>query len=107
MLKISLPDSSNGFVPITLGGESYIFDFQYNSLDKVYRLSIYYQDKLIIGSLDLKVGVVLTGKYDLPEFNHGELFLTELRATEDPPNRHNIGIGKPYELIYVSNEELL
>ena len=106
MLKISIPDSADTASPVSLGGETYDFRFNYNTVDQVYRLDIYQLGTLVISSLDLKTGSYITGKYDIPAFNHGELFVARIRYTPEDPNRNNIGIGKPYELIYVSNEEI-
>lgn len=106
MLSISIPDSAYSSSPVSLGGELYDFRFNYNDVDSVYRLDIYYQQKLMVGSIDLKLGSLLTDKYNLPDFSHGELFLAKVKATEEPPTRDNIGIGKAYELIYTDNEEL-
>jgi len=106
MLKIAIPDAADADIRPTLGGESYLFSFNYNTVDQVYRLDIYQDEALVIGSLDLKTGSYITGKYDIPAFNHGELFIARLRYTPEDPHRNNIGIGKPYELIYVSNEEI-
>lgn len=106
MLSISMPDSADSTSPVTLGGEVYDFDFNFNSVDKVFRLDIYYRQKLIIGSIDLKLGSLLTDKYNLEDFSHGELFLAKTKETDLPPNRDNIGVDKSYELIYVTNEEL-
>lgn len=106
MLSISIPDASNSSSPVSLGGEIYDFRFNFNSVDKIYRLDIYYRQKLIVGSLDLKLGALLTDKYNLTDFAHGELFLAKTKATELPPNRDNVGVDKSYELIYVTNAEL-
>lgn len=106
MLKISVPDSAYSTQDVTLGGETYRFDFSYNSVDEVYRLDIYYQGDIMLAGIDLREGSILTGKYDLPNFDHGELFLAKLKASNQHPTRENIGTNKTYELIYVSNEEL-
>jgi len=106
MLSISIPDASNSSSPVSLGGEIYDFRFNFNDIDSVYRLDIYFQQKLIVGSIDLKTGSLLTDKYNLPDFSHGELFLAKVKATELPPSRNNVGVNKDYELIYVTNEEL-
>lgn len=105
MLSITIPDSSYSPTPVTLGGELYNFVYTYNDIEETFALDIYYQNKLMIGSLSLKEGSIITKKYDLPDFSHGELFLAKVKATDRPPTRDNVGIGKSYELIYVSNTE--
>lgn len=106
MIIVSTPDASNSSSFVTLGGELYTIRYNFNGVDKVWRIDLYYQNKLIIASLDLKLGTLITGKYDLPEFDHGELFLAKVKATAEPPIRDNVGVGRAYELIYVTNKEL-
>ena len=106
MLSIAVTDSADSSAPITLGGELYDFRFNFNSLDEVYRLDIYHQQKLVIGSLDLKLGALITDKHNLPDFDHGELFLAQVKSNAVSPTRDNVGVGKSYELIYVTNDEL-
>lgn len=106
MLRLPVPDSSNATVPITLGGMLYDFVFELNAIDKVLRMSIYYQSRLIIGSLDLKTGALLLKKHALPDFDHGDLLLFRVKKTSQPPTKGNIGIDREYELLYLTTEDL-
>lgn len=106
MLRLPVPDSSNATVPITLGGKLYDFVFELNTIDRVFRVNIYYQGALIIGSVDLKLGSILLKKHVIPDFDHGDLFLFKVKKTIHPPTKGNIGIDKDYELLYLTNEDL-
>ena len=106
-LKISIPDSSNATSDISLGGINYTFGFYYNSRDQRYRIDIYEGTTPVIIGLKVVENTILTYKYDLPDFDHGELVVFQFKDTSAPVGRDNFGIDKAYELIYFTNEELL
>jgi hypothetical protein len=105
-LSINIPDSPFASFEVPLGGQTYNFDITYNTRDSRYRLDIYQNSEVIILGLKLVENADLLGKYNLPAFNHGGLFVVSNYKTDEPVGRDNIGTGKAYELIYVSNEEL-
>lgn len=105
-LKINIPDSSNAVPKVSLGGITYDFHFYTNRIDGKYHLDIYLDGVLLQGSLKLLENVFILQKYVIPDFSHGDLFLAKLKDTSELPGRDNIGVGKPYELIYFTNEEL-
>ena len=106
MLTIAIPDSADTSSQVSLGGELYDFRFSYNDIDRVYRLAIYKLQKKVITSIDLKTGALLLQKHTLPDFDHGDLFLAKVKARKVPPERDNVGVGKDYELVYMTNTEL-
>ena len=105
-LFINIPDSANSEQLVTLGGLEYTFQSTFNSRDQRYRLSISQRGAVIIDNMKLMEGITLTGKYDLPLFDHGELFVIKAESTEDPIGRNNVGFNKPYELLYLTRSEL-
>lgn len=105
MRRISVPDSANTETPVSLGGESYSFKFSFNSTNDKYYLDIIYQGVTIISGLKLIPNVYLLKKYALSNFSHGDLIVVNMNNTPDDVGRDNLGIGKPYELFYISNEE--
>jgi hypothetical protein len=102
-VKINIPDLAESETTVSLSGEKYVFRYHFSSLEQTYYLDIYYQDILVIAGLKLLAGVVITGKYDLPLFDNGFLLVAKLKETSEKTNRNNIGIGKAYELIYITN----
>ena len=106
MLILPIPDSANSEVEVTLGGESYVFKYSFNNVDSTYRLDIYYRNQALILGINLREGVPLLSKYTFSELDHGELFVSKVENTGRPPTRDNIGLDKPYELVYVSYEEM-
>lgn len=109
MLKIPVPDSANATTKVSLAGTTYDFKFEYfepPGVQGAYYLTILLNGVIIISGLKLLENVALLKKYDIPEFDHGELIVLKLKDTTDPVGRNNIGFGKPYELIYISDNEL-
>jgi len=106
MLTIPLPDSSNPNVIVTLGGITYVFKYAFNSLDKLYRLTLSTNGVVFIHGLELIEGVPLLQKYNFAEFDHGELFVGKMEATSELPGRDNLGLGKPFELTYIAHTEM-
>lgn len=102
IVKIDVPDLSEPLVEVTLSGKSYLFRFHYSNVEDRYYLDISYKNVPVVSGLKL-LEAALTLKQDLPEFKEGNLFLVPLQSTTEPPSRNNIGVGKPYELIYIPN----
>ena len=105
-LFINVPDSANAEQEVSLGGINYNFKFSYNSRDQRYRLSIYLGTESLVDGLKLIENNSITGKYDLVNFDHGELFLVRIEDTSKEASRDNIGFDKPYRLTYYTNDEL-
>lgn len=105
-LNISVPDSANTSQTVTLGGLDYIFTFSYNSRDERYRLSISLNGVSVVRGLKLIESTSPTFKYDLVDFDHGQLALVAQENTSKEAGRYNIGLSRAYNLIYLTNEEL-
>jgi hypothetical protein len=106
-LKINVPDSANAESFVSLGGFNYKLFFNFNSSDQRYRIDISLNDKPVITGLKVVEDTPLIRKYNLPDFDHGELYVLKLKDTDEPVGRNNFGIDKAYELIYVANSELI
>lgn len=106
MISIEVPDYSNTPTTVSLGGRDYTFYFRYNSITQRYYLDIYFGRKPIIFDLKLVEFVRLLYKYDLPDFNHGDLQVIRVNRTEEKATFGNIGFDKDYRFLYIPNEEL-
>lgn len=105
-VSIPVPDYPNTQQTITLGGQTYDFLLQFNTRDSRWRLTIMLDEELVVAGIKLVENRRLLSRYILEDFNHGDLFCMRRKSTSDPVGRNNLGIGKEYELLYFSNEEL-
>lgn len=110
MVRLQIPQISYSRFDVTLSGDRFLFDFSFNSRDGDYGrwyLDIYNSDEeLIVGSLKLLEDTSPTVHLDLSEFNLGFLQVTQLDDDELPASRNNLGVGKSYDLQYVTFSEL-
>jgi hypothetical protein len=105
-LFINVPDSANAEQLTPLGGINYNLKFTYNTRDKRYRLAVYLDTELVIGGLKLMENSSPTGKYNIVNFDHGELALIRFEVTSENAGRSNIGFEKAYRLVYLTNNEV-
>lgn len=109
-LKIPVPDSAWSEISVTLGGQAYDITFRFNDRDieeKHWRMDIYQDNTPVLLGIRISPYIPLLSRYRLDLFDHGELICVRMFKGEDKLTRNNFGIGKTYELVYYSNEELL
>ena len=105
-VSITIPDSSNFNMEVTLSGETYNFRLHFNGVIGRYLLDIARQEVSIIEGLLMIEGTSPTLKYDLPLLSSGELMVVQMKKDSQGCGRDNFGNGKSYELVYVTNEEI-
>ena len=105
-LNIEVPESANSSQYVNLGGYKYLIEYAYNNRDDSMRMSIYLDNIPVITGIKIMQNQRLLYRYNLTEFNHGDIVCYKNKTTPINPTLGNIGIGKDYELIYFSNEEL-
>ena len=96
-----MPLGADDEIVLSFGGYKYSFHLTYNTTNLRYYLDISRNEKRIISGLKLVENVNISGKYDLPDFDHGFISVIKANATDDMATRDNIGVGKPYSLLYV------
>ena len=105
-LKINIPNTSWSEQSVSLGGIEYQFVFSFNGRDERWRLSILRQGTSVKAGVKLMENQLLLNRYTLTDFDHGDLFCVRLKKDNLPVGRENLGFGKPYEIVYFTNEEL-
>lgn len=105
-VTIGTPVSASATQTIALGGKTYEFVYSLNSRDNRVRLDISFDDSPIITGVKLMENESLLQRYDLVEFSHGDLFCIRVLKTDEEVTLENLGIGKPYELMYLTNDEI-
>lgn len=92
---------------IVLNGLNYVFSYKFNSRDERWRLSIYRNDEAIVESIKILENQFLLGQYILDGFEGDILCFRSLESTDKPVTLGTLGIGKDYELIYYTLQDLL
>ena len=105
-LSISVPTSPSERSIITLAGVEYEFLFNYNTRDSRWRLSIRIGNTQLVSGIKRVESQDLLGRYLLDGFSHGNLYCIRFKEDGLPVGRNNFGIGKAYELIYSTNQEI-
>lgn len=106
-LKINVPDSGWSEQNISLNGVTYRFEFHFNGRDERWRMDIYLEDTPVIKGIKIMENQSLLGRYNLEDFDHGDIFCFRMEEDGNPVGRDNLGISKPYQLVYYSNDEIL
>ena len=107
MLSIPVPDIANSTQDVILSGVQYEIRLTFNTRDNRWRMTILEEDTSLISGLAILESQSLLARYQLDSFNHGDLLCLRLREDELPVGRDNFGDGKPYGLIYLTNEEII
>lgn len=107
MLRLNVPEAAFAQQEVSLGGLTYKIVYKYNDWDERWRLDIYLGEALVIAGVKIMENTSLLGfRYSLADFTHGDLQCLKMLDDGQEVGRNNLGIGKAYELVYFSNEEL-
>ena len=106
MLLIPVPEVSNATLNLQLGGLEYTFIYSYNERDARWRFDLYLQDTPVITGVKIVESQFFFSKYILSGFDHGDIACIRTGSSKDAASRDNVGIGKNYELVYFTNEEI-
>ena len=106
-VSIDVPSHPYSFIKTNLSGFAYELIITENSRSGRLSMAIVSNNEIIIRNVTLiEGGEALLQNYRLPGFDHGDLFCVRINKTKDPIKLGNIGVGKDYELVYMTNEEL-
>lgn len=105
-ISIDIPDASWSEQNVPIDGVDYRFEFTFNSRDSLWSLSVFDGEFPVIVGNRLLVSADLFNGYVLDNFEGGTLSLMRVSNDGLPVGRDNLGIGKPYQLIYFSGGEL-
>jgi hypothetical protein len=106
-LRIPIPKVSYATNVVPLGGQSYGFTFRFNERSGRWKLDISTVAGTVIrNGITLIEDASLTSHLYLQRFWHGILYVGQINEGTEPAGRDNIGLGKQYELLYFSHEEL-
>lgn len=107
ILRIPVPKVSFATNSVSLGGQSYNFTFRFNERSNRWKLDISTAEgEVVRNGLTLIEGVFPLSHLYTPNFLHGVLSVQQTKDGTEPAGRDNLGIGKQYELLYFSVDEL-
>lgn len=108
MIVINVPDAPWSEVRTTLSGIPYLIIFRFSTTDERWRMDLYKYDgtPILTGNKILEGSPSLLGGHILDDFPDGDIYLLRQQNDGLPCGRHNLGIGKPYELVYAEHREL-
>lgn len=97
------PESYDDDLKVTLNGESYVLNIWFSDSTSSYNLTIKQGEEVLIENLRLTQDTPVTFKHDIVGFE-GNIALVQTAATPEPPGKDNVGIGKPYTILYISED---
>jgi hypothetical protein len=106
MLFVPVPEISWSDIKLQLGGLEYTFTWSFNGRDLRWRFDLYLGEEPVITGVKIVESQSLLERYQLPEFDHGDLYCVRVGASFDDVGRDNLGFGKNYQIVYLTNEEL-
>ena len=103
---INIPEQASAKHRLALGANSYVIVFRFNSKDKAWYFDLYSDSNALIkGGVKVMPDQSLLLRYLLDEFD-GDIVCQRVNNTVEELGRNNLGIGKDYELVYFSQEEI-
>ena len=103
---INIPDSDWSSQTVTLGNKIYTLELKYKSRTQRWYLSLYDNNKaLLLSEKKLVSNMFLTEPYALDSFTGG-LIVEKAFGDKEYPSRDNLGLGKAFELKYLSADEV-
>lgn len=105
-LKLPVPDQAWSRQEVSLGGLDYTLIYSYNTRDERWRFDIYLEEVPVILGVKIMENQFFLENHILSNFNHGDIACIKVQDDGLPVGRNNLGQGKPYELVYFTNEEV-
>lgn len=108
MLAIPTPEEAYSSVKVALNGVSYTFEYNFNFYSNMWFLDIYLNDSPVILNQALLNQTIISYRQHMKNLDHGYLTIgcRENYIKQDVVGFRELGIGKPFTLFYVSNEEV-
>lgn len=104
---IKIPDAPESTQILSLGGQEYIIKLTFNTADKHWRVSLLTLDnEEIISGLKIMPNQNLTWRYKyIGGMPTGNLYCMRYKNDFSDVGRDNLGLGKTYQLIYLTEQE--
>ncbi len=104
--NILVPDTDWSSQVITLGGTTFVLELKYKERTQRWYMSLFSSDGVkLLSEKKIVDGQTMTGLYDLPGM-YGGIFCERAYGLEVYPTRQTLGIGKEFNLVYYTQEEM-
>lgn len=104
--SFNIPSSPHTSYLTTIENETFRFVFRWNTRASVWHLDVFASDgeALTVGAkLVPNIPLIRTTSIKAP---NGLLIVVNNTTNQSIPNKENIGVGKDFELVYLTEEEL-
>lgn len=105
-IKLPVPEVAYSTTEVSLGGLSYSITYSFNEVDNRWRFDLYLLQEPVILGVKVMEGQSLLARYLLDNFSHGDIYCLRFEDDGEDVGRNNLGIDLPYELVYLTNEEI-
>ena len=105
-LTIDTPTAAWAEQDLTLDGKKYVFTYSFNERDSRWRFDVTLAGTAVISGVKIMENQFLLGHYVLADFDHGDIACVRFEEDGLPVGRDNLGLTKPYSLVYFTNDEL-
>ena len=104
--NILVPDADWSSQVVTLGGTTFILELKYKSRTDRWYMTLYNSDgQVLLTEKKIVDGQTLTGLWDI-EGMYGDIFCERAYGTDIYPSRNTLGIDKPFNLLYYTEDEM-
>lgn len=107
MIQIPVTTNGNSDFDITIEGVTYTIQYRFNTRNtRIYMSLLLGTQELIMGMRLLELDIT-NGVYTNPDAPSGFFFVTPLEETDQIATLGNLGINKPYSIIYATRDEMI
>ena len=100
------PITANETQRVSLNNILYDITYRYNTRDERWRIDLAVQGETFVTGIKVMENQLLLGQFLLSEYIQGELFCVRNEDDDNPVGRDNFGLGKAYELLYLTPDEV-
>lgn len=104
--NIMVPETDWSSQVVTLGGTTFILELKYKERTQRWYMSLYDSDNNpLLTEKKLVDGQTMTGLWDIQGM-YGGIFCERAYGTDVYPTRDTLGLNKPFNLVYYTQEEM-
>lgn len=103
---LEVPNTAHSEINVPLGGELFNIIYSFNDRDNRWRIDLVKDGTPVLSGLKIVENVFLLSSYNVASSIDGDIACIRRQETAEGVGRDNLGVGKPYELVYFTQAEL-